>query len=368
MTFATAKQTSGLRSIVKGLDHIELYVGNVRYAAHYHRTVWGFEPIAYRGLETGSRDRTSLVLRQGSIVLVLTGAIEGSSPVAEHLKVHGEGIATVAFSVDGVEAAYQCALARGASPATDVEALQDADGELVRAEVRLFDNFSHVLVDRSRYRGAFWPGFRRLGPSPPSSPVFASLDHVAVCVEGGVLGRATDFYQQVFGFTICQCENITSSISGMDIRVIQNPLGNCKLALVEPTSGKRNSQVTDFLNFNVGPGIQHLALLTPDIKNSLRRLRELGVEFVSIPNSYYEGLESRVGKLGVELSDFRDLSILVDRDERGYLLQTFTRPLLDRPTMFFEVIERRGALGFGGGNIKALFEAVEREQDIRGTL
>lgn len=364
----TTEHVSGRDSSISSFDYIELYVGNVRYAAHYYKTVWGFEPIAYRGLDTGSRDRTSIVLRQGDIVLVVTGAIDASSPIAAHLRLCGEGVATIGFTVDDVTAAYQCAVNQGASPVAAPTVLQDTDGGLLWAQVRSFDGFCHTLVDRKGYAGAFWPGFRALRSIPTSSTAFVSLDHVAVCVEAGTLERWVEFYQRVFGFTLGHREEIATESTGMNSRVVQNPSGSCKIPLVEPAPGARKSQVAEFLGFYGGPGVQHLALSTQNMRPTVRRLREHGVEFIRVPNSYYETFESRVGGLGGELADFHDLGILVDRDDSGYLLQTFTRSVNDRPTMFFEVIERRGALGFGAGNIRALFEAVEREQAMRGTL
>jgi 4-hydroxyphenylpyruvate dioxygenase len=353
---------------LQGIEYVELFVGNVRQAAHYYRTVWGFEPVAFKGLDTGSRDRISIVMRQGTITLLLTGAIESSTEIGAHLQLHGEGVAKVAFAVANVEAAYRAAIRRGAKSIREPEIMRDENGSAMCAEVGAFAGFSHAFVSRDGYDGILLPGFRSLPSKEPAVPTICDLDHIAIAVEGGTLESWVAFYREVFGFEVAHREDVATEQSGMNSRVVQHPAGICKFPLVEPAPGKRKSQVQEFLGFHNGPGVQHLAVSAPSIVDAVTKLRRNGVEFLRVPSTYYDGLESRVGGLGQELDRFRDLGVLVDHDEWGRLLQIFARPSQDRPTMFFEVIQRRGARGFGGGNIRALFEAIEREQELRGTL
>jgi 4-hydroxyphenylpyruvate dioxygenase len=353
---------------LEGIEYIELFVGNVRQAAHYYRTVWGFQPVAFQGLETGSRDRVSIAMRQSNITLLLTGTIESSNEIAAHLRLHGEGVARVAFSVTDAETAYQAAVSRGAKPIREPELLHDEKGEIMRAEIMALDGFSHAFIQRNSDNGILLPGFRALPATPPITPLIMDLDHIAIAVERGSLESWVAFYRDVFGFEVAHREDVATEKSGMNSRVVQHPSGICRFPLVEPASGKRKSQVQEFLSFHNGPGVQHLAASTTSIVDAVKKLHANGVEFLHVPGTYYEGLERRVGGLGEELATLRELGVLVDHDEWGRLLQIFARPCQDRPTMFFEVIERRGARGFGGGNIRALFEAIEREQELRGTL
>lgn len=348
--------------IIKGFDHIELFVGNVRHAAHYYHTIWGFQPLAFRTAGSAPTDRTSIVMRQGELSMLLTGAAEASSPVAEHLRVHGEGVVTVGLAVDDAEAAYETAVAHGAAQVMEPMVGRDDDGEIARAEVRAFSGFTFAFVERSEYRGPFFPGFQEFSPSVVARPVVQELDHVAVAVEAGTLDGWVNFYKTVFGFELVYQEDVATEQTGMKSKVVQHPSGTCRFPLVEPALGRRKSQVQAFLDYNNGPGVQHLAFRTLDIADAVSRLRAGGVEFLRVPSVYYDELESRVGSVGEELSILRKLGILVDHDEWGRLLQLFARPCHDRPTLFFEIIERRGARGFGGGNIRALFESIEREQ------
>jgi 4-hydroxyphenylpyruvate dioxygenase len=363
-----AVDSASAHPIVRGFDHIELFVGNVRHAAHYYRTIWGFQPVASRGVENGPTDRTSIVMRQGNVALLLTGAVGASSPVAEHLHLHGEGVVTIGLAVDNAEAAYEAAVTRGATPVTKPMVARDDDGQIARAEVRALNGFTHALIERSAYRGSFFPGFRPLPSCEAPKPILEDLDHVAVAVEAGTLDAWVDFYQGVFGFEMVHKEDVATEQTGMKSKVVQHPSGACKLPLVEPVLGRRKSQVQAFLDSHNGPGVQHLGLRTLDVTDAVSRLRNNGVEFLRIPSTYYDELENRVGSLGGDLAALRDLGILVDHDEWGRLLQIFARPCSDRPTLFFEIIERRGARGFGGGNIRALFESIEREQASRGTI
>jgi 4-hydroxyphenylpyruvate dioxygenase len=352
--------------VVRGFDHIELFVGNVRQSGHYYHTVWGFQPVAASGTDGGPTDRTSIVMRQSGVTLLLTGATNHSSPVAEHLRLHGEGVVTIGLAVDDAEAAFSAAVARGATPVSTPVVAEDNDGRVARSEVLGFGGFTHAFIERSSDKGSFLPGFRALPSRETKNPILEELDHVAVAVEPGTLDAWVDFYQTIFGFDMIHKEDVATSQTGMNSKVVQHPSGACKFPLVEPAIGRRKSQVQRFLDSYGGPGVQHLALQTSDIVATVSKLRMNGVEFLSIPPTYYDELENRVGSLAGDLAAIRDLGILVDHDEWGRLLQIFAQPFQDRPTLFFEIIERRGARGFGGGNIRALFEAIEREQISRG--
>jgi 4-hydroxyphenylpyruvate dioxygenase len=361
-TAKTTQESTLAFPAIRGFDYIEIFVGNVRHAEHYYRTVWGFQSVACQGTDAGLPDRTSIVMRQGNIILLLTGAASASSSVAAHLHDHGEGVVTIGLAVDDVTGSYEAAVAGGAKAASEPVVMHDDNGHVGRAEVEALNGFTFAFVDRSDYRGSFLPGFRTLPSSGPPSPIFEDLDHVAIAVETGTLDAWVDFYQQVFGFKVAHKEDVATAKSGMNSKVVQHPLGACKFPLVEPALGKSKSQVQTFLDLHNGPGIQHLAVRTPGIIDTVGRLRDNGVEFLGIPPAYYDQLESRVGSLGKEFIELKDLGILVDHDEWGRLLQVFARSCQDRQTLFFEIIERRGGRGFGGGNIRALFEAMEREQ------
>lgn len=353
---------------VKGIEYVELYVGNVRQAAHYYRTVWGFQPVAFHGLDMGSRDRLSFAMREGNATLLLTGCTESSSEIAAHLQLHGEGVARIAFAVADAEASYEAAVARGAKSVKEPERVCDEKGFIIRSEVMSHEGFSHVLIDRNSYADGLFPGFRALPSAVHFPSTIDDWDHIAIAVECGSLESWVAYYQDVFGFELAHTEDVTTEQTAMNSRVVQHPSGSCRFPLVEAAPGKRRSQVQEFLTFHNGPGVQHLAVRTQSILHAVSRLRNNGVEFLRIPPTYYDELENRVGGLGEELAALRQLGILVDHDEGGHLLQVFAQPCHDRPTMFFEVIERRGAQGFGSANVRSLFEAVEREQALRGTL
>jgi 4-hydroxyphenylpyruvate dioxygenase len=357
---------SSASSVVRGFDYIELAVGNVRHAAHYYQTIWGFQPVAFRAVNAGQTDRTSLAMRQGNITLLLSGAVRASSAIAETFRLHGESVMTIGLQVDDAEAAYEAAVASGATSVSKVSNVRDDDGQIVCAEVRALAGFTYAFIERSDYRGAFSPGFRPIMSSHASQPIFNDLDHVAVAVEAGTLNAWVDFHLSVFGFQLAHEEDVATEYTAMRSKVVQHPSGACKVPLVEPAPGKRKSQVQAFLDEHNGPGVQHLAVSTQDIAAAVTRLRNNGVDFLPIPASYYDGLESRVGSLGRDRSTLQDLQVLLDHDQWGRLLQIFARPCNDRPTLFWEIVERRGARGFGGGNIRALFESIEREQKLRG--
>jgi 4-hydroxyphenylpyruvate dioxygenase len=340
-----------------GIDHLELWVGNAAQAAFFLEHAFGLRRVAYAGLETGLRDRASHVLAQGGVRLVVTGALRGDTPVAAHHARHGDGVRDIALAVPDAARAYADALAHGAT----------GIAEPARA-VRTF-------IERDGYAGTFLPGYAAAEPAGPadhaSGPVFEDLDHVVANVEPGRMDHWVRFYADVLGMAQLRHfsdEAIATEHSALMSKVMADGSGRIKFPINEPAQGRRRSQVDEFLEFNAGPGAQHIALTTHDIVATVEHLRHRGVSFLPTPSAYYDDLPARVGEIDESLEDLRRLGILVDRDDEGYLLQVFTSPLGDRPTVFFEIIQRRGARGFGEGNFKALFEALEREQDRRGNL
>lgn len=357
----------GLRDI----DHIEFYVGNAYQAMHFYRSTFGLVPVAYCGLETGSVERTSFVMERGHIRVVLTAPLGPDGPVAEHVRRHGDGVHDIAFVVDDVPRAYAQAVARGARPVAAPVELQAGGGGFTQATIGAFGDTVHSFVERERPGTPCLPGYQALEapPAPPAALVpLAAVDHVAIAVEEGSLGHWVEFYTHVLGFEPFHQEDITTELSAMNSKVVRSRTGRIKLPLMEPARGRRRSQIEEYLGFYGGAGTQHLALLSGDIAGAVRSLRGAGIEFLQIPAAYYDVLEQRVGPLDEDIAVLRELNILVDRDASGYLMQVFTKPVLGRPTVFMEVIQRKGAQGFGGANVRALFEAVEREQSRRGTL
>jgi 4-hydroxyphenylpyruvate dioxygenase len=356
----------GLRDV----EHIEFYVGNAYQAMHFYRSTFGLTPIAYCGLETGSRERTSFVMERGRVRIVLTAPLGPDGPIAEHVRRHGDGVRDIAFVVDDVPRAYEQALARGARAVAAPAVEGSGDACVTKATIGAFGDTVHSFVQRPRGGPACPPGYQALEAPPASlgAPPLAAVDHVAIAVEEGSLGHWVDFYTQVLGFEPFHQEDIATELSAMNSKVVRSPTGRIKLPLMEPARGRRRSQIEEYLGFYGGAGAQHLALLSNDIVGAVRQLRAAGIEFLQIPPSYYDVLEARVGPLDEDVAVLRELNILVDRDASGYLMQVFTKPVLGRPTVFMEVIQRKGAQGFGGANVRALFEAVEREQSRRGTL
>jgi 4-hydroxyphenylpyruvate dioxygenase len=353
-----------------GIDHVELYVANAYQAAHFYRAMFGFTPVARAGLETGVRDRLSVVLTQGDIRLVVTSGLDPDSPIARHAALHGDGVRDVAFAVDDVESAFETAVRRGAQPLAEPRVHEDEGGRVVRASIGAPGDTVHSLVERKGYSGAFFPGYEPIASPPATTPTgLVEVDHVAVSMQQGELDRWIDFYTHVLGFHQSHQEMVWTKHSAMNSKVVEDASGRIKFPIVEPAHNGQKSQVQEYLNFNRGAGAQHVAFLSHDIRRTVRMIRENGVRFLRIPGTYYEVLEERVGPVGGPLMDeLRDLGILVDSDDDGRLLQIFSEPIEARPTLFVEVIERQGALGFGSGNIKALFEAVEREQERRGNI
>jgi 4-hydroxyphenylpyruvate dioxygenase len=357
---------------LKGTDHIEFYVGNAKQAAHFYESAFGFELVAYAGPETGLRDRASYVMQQGKIRLVFTTSLRPDSAISEHVRKHGDGVKVLALWVDDATAAFEETTRRGAEPVAPPQYFCDADGELVTASIQTYGDTIHTFVERDKYSGVFLPHF-----VPRSSATFKSsvglqyVDHCVGNVELGDMNRWVKFYEDVMGFKLLVTfddKDISTEYSALMSKVVSNGNGYVKFPINEPAEGKRKSQIDEYLEFYNGAGVQHIAVATNDIVHTVRALRERGVEFLHVPDTYYDDLIARVGHIDEDIQALRDLNILVDRDEEGYLLQIFTKPVEDRPTLFFEIIQRKGATSFGKGNFKALFEAIEREQARRGNL
>lgn len=355
---------------LKRVDHLELWVGNARQAAHFYRTALGFDLVAYAGPETGVRDRASYVMEQGKIRLVLTTPLHPEGLMARHVALHGDGVRCIALEVDDARQAFAEVVARGAQPVSEPTELRDDNGVLRTSTIATYGDTVHTFVDRSQYQGVFAPGYQAR-PVPGQGVGLVAVDHVVGNVELGQMNRWVDFYARTMGFHQLihfDDQDISTEYSALMSKVMEDGTGRIKFPINEPAPGRRKSQVEEYLDFYHGPGVQHLALLTGDIVGTVRSLRERGIEFLRVPDSYYMALPSRVGEIRESLDQIAELGILVDRDDEGYLLQIFSRPLQDRPTLFFEIIQRRGSRGFGKGNFQALFEALEREQELRGNL
>jgi 4-hydroxyphenylpyruvate dioxygenase len=357
---------------LNGIDYVEFYVGNARQAAQYYRATFGFTPVAYAGLETGVRDRTSFVLEQRHIRLVLTGTLAPDTDVAEHVRVHGDGVKDIAFTVDDAARSWAETTQRGARSVLEPTVIEGQKGRITKASIAAYGDTVHSFIQRDQYHGTFFPKFHAIKNPALSTPTgLAAIDHIVGNVELGRMDKWVDFYNQVLGFRQLQQfsdDDISTEYSALMSKVVQNGSGRIKFPINEPAEGKRKSQIDEYLQYYGGPGAQHLALITDDIISTVRKLRTNGVEFLRTPDTYYGALADRVGTIDEDLDALRELGILVDRDDEGYLLQIFTKPLQDRPTVFFEIIQRKGARGFGAGNFKALFEAIEREQELRGNL
>jgi 4-hydroxyphenylpyruvate dioxygenase len=355
-----------------GIDHVELWVGNAAQAAYFYREAFGFQQVAYAGLETGVRDRVSFVLQQGRIRLVLTGGLTPGHEVGEHHARHGDGVKVIALSVPDAAYAYRTAVERGARGVREPWEASDEHGSVKRATIATYGETLHTFVERSGYDGAFLPGFVPEQVAPRSGDAgLLAIDHIVGNVELGAMETWVKFYEDVFGMTEMihfSDEDISTEYSALMSKVVTSGNGRIKFPINEPAEGKRKSQIDEYLEFYGGPGAQHIAVATRDIVGTVASLRERGVEFLMTPEAYYDEVPERIGEIEEDLADLRRLGILVDRDDEGYLLQIFTKPIGDRPTMFYEVIERHGARGFGEGNFKALFEAIEREQERRGNL
>lgn len=358
---------------LKGIDHVEFWVGNAKQAAAYYRALWGFTPVAYAGLETGVRDRASYVLVQNDIRFVFTAPLTDTGELAEHVRRHGDGVHDIAFAVDDVASAWRETTARGAISALEPTELRGEKGVLRRSAIHTYGEVLHSFIDRSAYHGTFAPGYHRVARPAPAATgqMLLEVDHCVGNVELGDMNRFVDFYRDVLGFSqLIHYDDkvIHTEYSALMSKVMQSGNGRIKFPINEPAAGKRKSQIQEFLDYYYEAGTQHIALRTEDIVGTVRALRSRGVEFLGLPHEYYATLADRVGDVGIPMDTLEELGIEADRDEEGFLLQIFTKPVQDRPTFFFEIIERHGSRGFGVGNFKALFEAIEREQEKRGNL
>jgi 4-hydroxyphenylpyruvate dioxygenase len=357
---------------INGTDYIEFWVGNARQASLYYRAAFGFELVGYRGPETGTRDRASYLIQQDKVRFVFTTAIKPVGPIAEHVHKHGDGVRDIALWVDDARTAFAAAVERGAEPALEPTVMKDDNGEIVIAAIRTYGDTIHSLVERKNYKGLFMPGF--VSAKSPFRPAPSGLKYVDHCVGNVELGRMNQwvgFYEKVLGFTnilTFDDKTINTEYSALMSKVMANGNGRIKFPINEPAAGKRKSQIDEYLEFYNGPGVQHIAIATDDIIKTVKDLMSRGVEFLSVPSTYYDSVPDRVGKIDETIASLQELGILVDRDDEGYLLQIFTKPVEDRPTVFYEIIQRKGAKSFGAGNFKALFEAIEREQELRGNL
>ena len=357
---------------INGTDYIEFWVGNAKQASHFYRAAFGMELIGYRGPETGVRDRASYLLQQDKVRFVLTTPIKSSGPIAEHIAKHGDGVRDIAMWVDDARTAFQAAVERGATTESEPQVFSDENGDIVVAAIRTYGDTIHSLVERKNYRGLFMPGF--VAMSSPYKPAPTGLRYVDHCVGNVELGKMNEwvgFYERVLGFTnilTFDDKQISTEYSALMSKVMSNGNGRIKFPINEPAQGKKKSQIDEYLEFYDGPGVQHIAIATDDIITTVRDMKSRGVEFLRVPGTYYDSVLDRVGKIDEDLAPLQELGILVDRDDEGYLLQIFTKPVQDRPTVFYEIIQRKGAKSFGAGNFKALFEALEREQDLRGNL
>ena len=357
---------------INGTDFVELWVGNAKQSALFYETAFGFRRVAYAGPETGTRDRASYVLEQGKIRLILSTGLHPDHPISSHVLRHGDGVHDIALWVDDARDAFAKAVARGAEPAQQPTVLRDDQGEAVVAGIHTYGETIHSLVERRDYRGIFLPGYQPLrGVFQPEPTGLQYVDHCVGNVELGQMNRWVAFYRDVLGFSQIisfDDKDISTEYSALMSKVMANGNGRIKFPINEPAQGRKKSQIDEYLDFYHSPGVQHLALATDDIIGTVTRMRDHGIEFLHVPGNYYDTVLERVGKIDEDVAPLRELGILVDRDDEGYLLQIFSKPVQDRPTLFYEIIQRKGAKSFGKGNFKALFEAIEREQAARGNL
>lgn len=357
---------------ILGTDFIEFYVGNAKQAAHYYQTAFGFELIAYKGPETGNRDFCSYVLKQNKIRFVLTSSLLPDHEINKHFQLHGDGVKVLALWVEDARSSYETALSRGAESAFEPIKLQDEHGEVILAGIKTYGETIHTLVERKNYNGIFLPGYvKKESLLKTSSTGLNYVDHCVGNVELGQMNRWVKFYQDVLGFKLLitfDDKDISTEFTALMSKVVSNGNGYIKFPINEPAAGRKKSQIEEYIDFYRGAGVQHIAIETDNILQTVDQLRKNGVDFLYVPDNYYETVMDRVGHIDENIDEVKRLNILVDRDEDGYLLQIFTKPIQDRPTVFFEIIQRRGAKSFGKGNFKALFEAIEREQELRGNL
>ncbi len=362
---------------LNGTDYVEFYVSNAKQAAHFYITAFGFQPLAYAGLETGLKDRESYVVVQDKIRLVFTAPLIGGTDIGKHVEQHGDGVKTIALWVDDATSAFHETTQRGAIAVFAPTTTHDDLGEVVQSAIQTYGDTVHVFVERKNYKGVFLPGFRVWSSRDAMHRVSTAgaglkyIDHMVGNVGWGEMNTWIDFYARVMGFTQLVSfddKDISTEYTALMSKVMSNGNGRVKFPINEPAEGKKKSQIEEYLDFYGGAGVQHIAVATDDIVRTVTQLQANGIQFLTVPTTYYDDLLDRVGQIDEDLAPLRELGILVDRDDEGYLLQIFTKPVVSRPTIFFEIIQRKGAKSFGKGNFKALFEAIEREQELRGTL
>lgn len=355
---------------LKGIHHLEFWVGNAKQASFFYRQAFGFSLKAYSGLETGNRDFASYVLRQGEITLVFSTPYDKNHEMSSHIQTHGDGVKDIAFHVDDVDSCFNAAVKRGAVAVSQPQDIKDNNGSIRKASIRTYGDTIHSFISTDKYKGPFLPSYREENIQGKDTGIYF-IDHVVGNVEEGKMDEWVNFYKKILGFsqlTHFTDDDISTEYTALMSKVMQNGSGRIKFPINEPAQAKKKSQIEEYLDFYNGAGVQHIALRTEDIIKTITHLRENGIEFLEVPHTYYDNLEKRIGKIDESMDTIRKLGILVDRDDEGYLLQLFTKPVEDRPTVFFEIIQRKGCQGFGVGNFKALFEAIERIQEERGTL
>jgi len=357
---------------LNGTDYVEFYVGNAKQAAHFYKTAFGFQSVAYAGPETGMRDRCSYVLVQNKLRFVLTTPLKPGNEISSHIEKHGDGVKVLALWVDDARAAFEETVKRGAKPFMQPTVEKDEHGEVVRSGIHTYGDTVHIFVERKNYKGLFLPGYKEWKTVyNPADTGLQYVDHCVGNVGWNEMNTWVSFYGNTMGFhnlISFDDKDISTEYSALMSKVMSNGNGRVKFPINEPAEGKKKSQIEEYLDFYGGPGVQHVAIATNDIIHTVGELQRRGVEFLTVPSSYYDELLERVGHIDEDIAPLRELGILVDRDEEGYLLQIFTKPIQDRPTVFFEIIQRKGAKSFGKGNFKALFESIEREQERRGNL
>lgn len=357
---------------INGTDYVELYVGNAKQAAYFYKTAFGFQSLAYAGLETGVKDRCSYVVRQGKITLVLTSSFDPDSYISNHIRKHGDGVRVIALWVDDARKAYEESVSRGGISYVEPYVKQDGNGEVVISGIETYGDTIHLFVERKNYHGVFMPGFEKWESDYEPTPIgLTYIDHMVGNVELGTMNQWSSYYANVMGFAnlvTFDDKDISTQYTALMSKVMSNGNGRIKFPINEPAAGLKKSQIEEYLDFYKGPGCQHIAVATDDIIYTISEFRKRGVDFLHVPGEYYDTVAERVGLIDEDLNELKQLGIMVDRDEEGYLLQIFTKPVEDRPTLFFEIIQRKGAKSFGKGNFKALFESIEAEQARRGTL
>ncbi len=357
---------------LKGTDHVEFYVGNARQAAYFYRAAFGMSLVAYAGPETGQRDRASYVLQQGKVRFVFTTALRSDTEIARHVHTHGDGVRAIALWVDDARQAWHETTKRGARSIQEPTDFSDDHGRVTTSSIAAYGDTIHTFVERTDYTGAFFPGYHAVKHDHIARPVgLLHIDHIVGNVGWNSMNQWVDFYRDVMGFGLYQHfddNDISTEYSALMSKVMANGNGYVKFPINEPAEGRRKSQIEEYLDFYGGPGVQHMALATSDILATVAAMKQQGVDFLTVPHSYYTELQHRIGKIDEPIHELEKLGILVDRDNEGYMLQIFTKPVEDRPTVFYEIIQRKGSRSFGKGNFKALFEAIEREQELRGNL